>query len=230
MAGAPKSTEPAANESDLYERYERLSSSFEEMAEESNRVIRDKNEQLEKMREAERERERLREQLNPPGTGRKIRMPNVEAFDRLKEEVGQIRTENERLRSEKSALETRIEREAAEPEDQLSDVDLKRRCLELADELYEFSEEHEIDDASRAEIEGVSDLMLEASRQEIWAMRQYERHLGGKVIALLDEVKQRGWLDPESLDSEERKSIQDPVHPLDVRRIAQRLSAIGHRR
>jgi hypothetical protein len=104
---------------------------------------------------------------------------------------------------------------------QLGDEGLKRRCLELAEQVYQFLEDEAMTEADRAETEG-----LVAAHADIATMRQYRRRLKRQATATLRELKRRDWWEPESLNSEERKRLENPDSPSDVQEIAERPSAI----
>lgn len=52
---------------------------------------------------------------------------------------------NERLRAENSALKARLERKSAQPHDELNDAEIKRRCLEVAENMHQFLEDHALE-------------------------------------------------------------------------------------
>jgi hypothetical protein len=60
-------------------------------------------------------------------------------------------------------------------------------------------------------------------------MHLYDQQYAGRVMSLFEILEQRGLWYPENLSSEERKRIQDPGTPYDIRAIARNLSRIGHR-
>lgn len=110
----------------------------------------------------------------------------------------------------------------------LSAEELKQRCLDLADELYEFIESEALDEVARAEM-GDIDLGYEVAYADTETMRQYKRRFKDRVMAMLAELKQRGWWEPKSLDSEERKRLEKPDSPSDVQHTAECLEAIGRK-
>ncbi len=117
------------------------------------------------------------------------------------------------------------------------DEELKQRSLRLADELYEFLEEYAekdprytmwpnvgTNDTDPESQRRLDEFTRETMRYNDFAMQKYSRRFGGKVVALVGHLKQHGLWNPE-----EPEKLDDPVHPIDVRRIADHLSAIGHR-
>ncbi len=111
---------------------------------------------------------------------------------------------------------------------ELNKEELKQRCLDLADELREFLEAYGLNEVDRAEM-NIADFVLDIARADIETMRQYRRRCKARVTAMFAELKRRGWWAPESLDSEERKRLQNPDSPFDVQEIAEHLDTIGHR-
>jgi cell division protein FtsN len=141
---------------------------------------------------------------------------------RLETENGALHEQIERLTSERDELLERLQTQSEPPEHQPGDEDRKQRSLALADELYQFLEDHDVDEVS-------DPLDPEVRRRDEAIMRQYRRRFGGRVVALLEELKARGWWKPEALDEKKRRRIEDPGFPTDIQDVAQYLSAIGHR-
>ncbi len=110
----------------------------------------------------------------------------------------------------------------------LGEEELKRYCLELADELYEFVEDYAWDDAARAEARDAG-LQIEMARADIEAMHQYRRRFKRQVTNLITELKRRGWWKPEALNSEEWERLEKPDLPSDVQDIAECLETMGSR-
>jgi len=103
-----------------------------------------------------------------------------------------------------------------------TDGKLKRRCLKVADELFQFLENHGIDDSSDPD-------EPEVQRKEKEAMKLYRRRLRGKVRVLLQDLEQHGWYPPESLPGYKQRPIENPLSLYSVERIADVLVEIGHR-
>ncbi len=120
---------------------------------------------------------------------------------------------------------------AAQP----GDEELKRRSRELADELFQFLDERGEQDpqhtrwiagATDDEINEFSQAAMQYSNE---TMREYRRRFSGRVRALVAELKQRSWWDLEDVNPKERKRLENPLHPISVQAIAERLSEIGYK-
>lgn len=165
-----------------------------------------------------------------------LRVPTAEKFNELRQEAQEMKADlqrsehqRKRLAAERDALAKEASRETAQRTGQITDEELKRRCSEIADEMFHFLENRATDEAEKMGIQGVPDLMLEASRHEDETMRQYSQRFGSEAVALLEELEQRGWWKPGPYPRE-RTRLLEPANLLDVRRVAERLSAAGHRR
>ena len=111
-------------------------------------------------------------------------------------------------------------RETSQP----GDENLKQHCRELADRLYRFLKERghgevEVDDPRDPE-------MLGRNEETIGL---YRRRFEGEVMALYENLKQRGWWGEEILDPFGRNRLKNTTWYGDIQVIAQRLSTIGHR-
>lgn len=88
---------------------------------------------------------------------------------------------------------------------------LRRRCQELADELRQFLEKNE-------------------NLQEEQVVRLYNRHLGDKASALLEELEEHGLYPPQNLKSYQLAANAKPLSPFAIRNLAKTLGTIGHKR
>ena len=138
--------------------------------------------------------------------------------------IEQLQAELERVKAERNAL-----------KNQPGDEELKRRCLELSKQLFRFLEERrENDPQSTTWLAGATDEELNKySHASTLYMNEtmvlYDEQYAGAVMALFNALEQRRWWKPEELDPEERKRLENPGTPYDIRDIARRLSTIGHR-
>jgi hypothetical protein len=117
---------------------------------------------------------------------------------------------------------------------QRSRTKLKEPCLELSSELFQFVSERDKEDPVHTQwIADASDAELdEFSRQSSQYMNEtmhlYDQQYAGRVMSLFELLEQRKLWNPEKLGLEERRRIQDPGTPHDIRDIARHLSRIGH--
>lgn len=93
-----------------------------------------------------------------------------------------------------------------------SDDALRRRCRELADELRQFLEDNEKDLDE-------DDLVL-----------LYNRRLGDKTSALLEELEEHGLYPAQKLKSYQLAANAKPLSPFAIRNLAGTLVTIGHKR
>jgi hypothetical protein len=100
---------------------------------------------------------------------------------------------------------------------------LKRRCRELADKLFQF-----VKDRGHGEVVLDDPDEPEMLRRNDETIGLYRRHFEGEVMALYEVLKQRGLWGEEILDPLGRNRLEAAYFG-DIRAIAQRLSAIGHR-
>lgn len=107
----------------------------------------------------------------------------------------------------------------------LGEEELRQRCLELAEELYQFVEDHALGEIDRAEMKD-NDLGYEVARADIETMRQYRRRFKREVTDLIAELKRRGWWKPESLNSEEWERLEKPDLPSEVQDVAECLERV----
>lgn len=91
-----------------------------------------------------------------------------------------------------------------------NEEDLKRRCRELADELRQFLEDNE-------------------SLDEEQTMRLYNRRLGDKASALLEELEEHSLYPPPNQKSYQLAANAKPLSPFAIRNLAGTLGTIGHR-
>jgi len=107
--------------------------------------------------------------------------------------------------------------------------------LGLSKELFQFVSRRDKDDphtttwiadASHAELNEFSHKSTLYMNE---TMDLYDQQYAGRVMSLFEVLEQRGLWNPERLDPEERKNVQDPGTPYDLRVIARHLSRIGHR-
>jgi hypothetical protein len=171
------------DESEPTKRYERLEAPFKKLSDDRNRLLTERDREVEQRHVVEQERDKLRRMLNP-SSGTKIRVPTEEAFNELKEEVKHIRAERDALREKAESV-------SHSEENQLNDDELKRRSAELADELFQFLEERGKQDPSGRWIANATDAELEKFNQETMSygdetMRQYRRQFGGRVRSLVE--------------------------------------------
>jgi hypothetical protein len=158
----------------------------------------------------------LEKELEQARSADKMGTPTVEREDSL--EV------IKRLTAERDALKS-----------QPGDEELKQRSLKLSEKLFQFLDDRaENDPQSTKWLVGASDAELnELSQRSIQYMKEtmnlYDQQYAGQVMALFEALEHRGWWNLEELDPEERKRIKNPGTPYDIRDIARRLSAIGHR-
>lgn len=87
---------------------------------------------------------------------------------------------------------------------------LKRRCREVADDLRQFLEDY-------------------GDRDEDVTMNVYDRRLGDKVSALIEELEAHGLYPPNNLASYERRANARPLSPFAVGRLAKTLGTIGQK-
>lgn len=147
-----------------------------------------------------------------------------------RERIEQLEAEQERLKSERGVLEDRVKGEFIRQESQPTDESLKQRCLQLSAELFQFLDEREKDDphntiwAAGLDASGLSDYSHKATLYTRETMRQYSKQFAGMVINLSEALKWRGWI-----TAEEQMEFESAEIPSDIRDMAQRLSAIGHK-
>lgn len=113
--------------------------------------------------------------------------------------------------------------------DKLSKEELKTRCLEVAEELHQFLEDHALDEADRAEMTD-ADVELEIMRADAETMGRFRKGPKKEVMGLLAEMKQRGWWKQEDFDLPDWEAVENCEHPHDLRLIANRLEQIGYNR
>jgi TolA-binding protein len=87
---------------------------------------------------------------------------------------------------------------------------LKRRCREVAEDLFQFLDDHR-----------------EQNEDDIKEL--YRRRLRGRVKALLRDLEQQAWWPPETLPSHRRNSVENPLTPYSIGSLADFLNEIGHR-
>jgi hypothetical protein len=118
---------------------------------------------------------------------------------------------------------------------QASDVDLKAPCIKLSEELFQFVSRRDKDDphnttwiadANDAELNEYSHKSTQYINE---TMDRYDQQYAGRVMSLFEALEHRGLWNPERLDPEERKHVQDPGTPYDIRKIARQLSRVGHK-
>lgn len=100
---------------------------------------------------------------------------------------------------------------AKEIEEEPGDEALRRRCRELADELRQFLEDNE-------------------NLDEEQTMRLYNRRLGDKAGALLEELEEHGLYPPENLKGYRLAANAKPLSPFAIRNLASTLGTIEHKR
>lgn len=160
----------------------------------------------------------------PAEAGRTARQIQPDtANERLEEENRRLESENERLRAEN-------EQYASQP-----DADqLKQRCLQLSEELFQFVDERdELNPQKNPEQNpGLWNRSKKETAHDEATMAVYARQFAGRVRAALDAADRRGWI-----TSVERKALEDKLtgsgtyrspEPR-IREVAQRLEAFGHR-
>jgi hypothetical protein len=125
----------------------------------------------------------------------------------------------------------------ATPESRSSDEELKQRTLDKSKELFQFSTERDSKDPTRttwladAGISGndpgskkrLNEHSQKGMNHFYETMDLYDQQFAGPVMALFDDLAGHGRVDPK-----EREKFQ-PEAPSEIRDIARRLSAIGHR-
>lgn len=162
-----------------------------------------------------------------------LRVPTSEKFDKLQQEVQEMKAdlrrseqERERLAAERDTLkETKPELDR--PNDQLSDDDLKERCRELAEDLHEFLEEYAWDEVARAEGRDAN-LHYEIAHADQETMRLFRKRLEPRVMRMLAELKRRSWWKEEHFDLSDWESVESVAHPTDLQLIADRLERLGY--
>jgi hypothetical protein len=118
---------------------------------------------------------------------------------------------------------------------QASDIDLKEPCIKLSEELFQFVDGRDKNDpVSTTWIADTNDAQLNEFSQRSMqymdeTMRLYDQQYAGRVMSLLEALEQRRLWNPDKLDSEQRKRVQDPRTPDDIRTIARQLSRVGHK-
>lgn len=105
--------------------------------------------------------------------------------------------------------------------------DPKQCCLELADELHGFLEEHALDEAARAEMVD-ADLEIEIARADTDTMREFRKGPKKKVMSLLANLKERGWWKQEDFDPPDWEAVESLAHPHDIQLVADRLERLGY--
>lgn len=127
-----------------------------------------------------------------------------------------------------------------EPVSQPGAEDLKHRSRGLSEELSRFLDERLQEDPqhtmlprlgtrdtgpdSQGHLNEVTQAMI---RYDSETMRIYrQRDFPGKVRALREDLKARGWWNP---DEQDKEKLEDPVHWRDIQFIAEYLSSIEHR-
>lgn len=134
---------------------------------------------------------------------------------------------NERLRAENSALKARLERKSAQPHDELNDAEIKRRCLEVAENMHQFLEDHALSEVDRVEWIDVDD-GLGAAKADTETMRQFRKGPKKEVIGLLAELKRRGWWKQADFDLPDWEAVESLAHPRDLQIVADRLERVGY--
>jgi hypothetical protein len=125
--------------------------------------------------------------------------------------------------------------EQGTPLDQRSRTELKEPCIALSQELFTFvSERDKEDPVSTTWIADADDAELneyshKSSQYMSETMDLYDQQYSGRVMSLFEALEHRGLWNPERLDPEERKHVQDPGTPYDIRKIARQLSRVGHK-
>jgi len=183
----------------------------------------------EKLRVSQQEREKLQKELEEVGA----KGGNGPRYDRFLAELERVRAERDKLGKELTA------RFAYEPlrdwhlkneakweyirEANLTEIkELKQRCLELADELYQFLEERgheEMDDLQDPEVQRRSNETVEL----------YREHFTEKVNGLREDLEQCKLWGLGVIDLHERDMVENPTNYLSVRAIAGYLSSIGNK-
>ena len=140
----------------------------------------------------------------------------------------ELRTENKRLRAENERLRAEIEEFSGEGEE----AQLKQRCRQLSEELFEFMEERDLDDPNKhpERHPGFWNRSTKQTAHDNETRTRYTERFGGQVGATLDAAQERGWI-----ARPERKTLEDNIMAalksptVRIREMAQRLAAIGHR-
>ena len=119
----------------------------------------------------------------------------------------------------------KMRRDPLQVEEETDEEFLIRRCRQLANELHEFLKERghgegvEVDDPGDPK-------MVQRSNETVGL---YRTRFEGEILARYEVLKERGWWGDELLDEFGRNRVENVTYYGDIRAIAQRLSAIGHR-
>lgn len=140
----------------------------------------------------------------------------------------QLRTENQRLRGENERLRAEIEEFSGESDE----AQLKQRCRQLSEELFQFMEERDADDPSKhpERHPGFWNRSTNQGRHDTETRTRYTERFGGQVGATLDAAQERGWIarpERKALEDNIKAALKSPT--VRIREMAQRLAAIGHR-
>lgn len=179
------------------------------------------SEQQDKSKEEEiRERERERQQL-------------IKQAEQKDSEIERLQELNKRLEADRDAFREEAERLSALQDMQLTDGQLKERCAELSQEMFQFADERdELDPQKNPEQNpGMWSRAGKETEHDKETARLYARQFGGRVTGALEDAERRDWI-----ASDERKALTDKLKGSGyrkltppVREVAQRLEAIGHR-
>jgi hypothetical protein len=114
-------------------------------------------------------------------------------------------------------------------------MDLKEPCIKLSEELFQLVDGRDkndpvsttwIADANHAELDKFTQRSMQYMDE---TMRLYDQQYAGRVMSLFEALEQRGLWNSDSLDSEQRKRVQDPGTPADIRAIARQFSRVWHK-
>jgi beta-phosphoglucomutase-like phosphatase (HAD superfamily) len=112
-------------------------------------------------------------------------------------------------------------RDPRQVEEETDEEFLIRRCRELAQELYDFLDEH-----NYSKFEDLNDPKV--IQRDSKALKLYNRRLRPEVANLLKRLKARGLYPPEGLASHQQSSIEKTLSLWAVERLANVLNEIGH--
>jgi hypothetical protein len=154
----------------------------------------------------------------------------------LEAEIRQLTSERDEARAERDMLQEENKRLSSQP----GDEELKQRCGQLSVGLFRFLEYRDTEDPQKRPgwTPGNPFSKDPESRKRAQALTrhknetrtEYSQRYAGEVGALLEALERRRWL-----EAKERRRLEEEVqNPLfdpsgRIRRIAERLSAIGKR-
>ena len=149
-------------------------------------------------------------------------------------EIERLQEENRTLTADRNVLRDEIEQAAQIQEDQLTDEQLKERCLELSRDLFSFADERdEVDPRKNPQAQGRWAQGKEQNDHDDETRELYRRRYAGRVTAYLDEAEKRAWIvagKRKMLEDNIRTSllrIQPPT--AHIREMAQYLESFGRR-